>query len=291
MKAKLHILIILLAFSAIIAPTYTIGKINKYSEEQINGYKMNPVFEKALHTNHISYDANDKITMRILCDYGAVFLTQAVAPPFIIFPDETAVTKWQSSVNSEKKTISGINIQLQTPAMKALIEAQVAAQKENLSISPDGTTAASRSYASTAKLWLSRVEPGLTYHVRQKHISATEAEAIRKLSPREQIPKILDLEGKGYYFSKSLDKSILYSVAAVGTSQHISMLALDVAQHTNPKVRAILARFGWFQTVSSDQPHFTYLGVSEDKLPLLGLKKVTNGGRIYWVPDIEIITK
>ncbi len=290
MKIKPYILIALLILLAM-TPSYTNGKINKIFQEQVVGYKINPSFEKALHNNRVNYDPKDKITMRILSDYGAVFLTEAVTPPYIIFPDEEAVTKWQNSVNTERKTISAINIQLQSAAMKALIEAQVAAQKEGLNISPDGTTAATRSYTSTAKLWLSRVEPGLTYHVRQKHISATEADAIRKLSPKDQIPKILDLESKGYYFSKSLDKSILYSVAAVGSSQHISMLALDVAQHTNPKVRAILANYGWFQTVASDQPHFTYLGVNEDKLPSLGLKKIMNGGRIYWIPDIETITK
>ena len=187
--------------------------------------------------------------------------------------------------------MSGILVVLQAPAMKALIAAQTEAHQHKLSITPNGTTASTRSYADTAKLWQSRVEPGLNFHLGQKHITPKEAEAIRKLSPSQQIPEILKLEAKGYFFSKSLDKSILYSVAAVGTSQHISMLALDVAEHSNTNVRSLLARYGWFQTVVSDEPHFTYLGVTEDKLPSLGLKKVTSGSRIYWLPDIEAINK
>jgi hypothetical protein len=255
----------------------------------VQSYKINPTFEKALQSNKIKYDLSDKITMRILSEYGAVFTSQmsSIAPPYVIFPDENSVSKWQESVKPEHKKMNGINVVLQASAMKALINAQTEAREKGISITPNGTTASTRSYAETARLWKSRVDPGLNFHVKQKHISQAEAEAIRKLSPSEQIPEILKLEAKGYFFSKSLDKSILYSVAAVGTSQHISMLALDVTEHTNSNVRNILAKYGWFQTVVSDQPHFTYIGVTEDKLPSLGLKKVTNDNRVYWIPDID----
>ena len=64
------------------------------------------------------------------------------------------------------------------------------------------------------------------------------------------------------------------------------MLALDVSEFENANVRRILADHGWFQTVASDLPHFTYLGVKESELPGLGLKKVTNAGRDFWVPNI-----
>jgi len=43
---------------------------------------------------------------------------------------------------------------------------------------------------------------------------------------------------------KSLDKSIIYSVAPPGASQHLSMLALDVKEFQNAKVRETLARHG-----------------------------------------------
>lgn len=281
-KCLLFIVLILVALAQVFA-----------SEDKKFGYKINPTFEKILQKNQISYDIKDKIAMRILADYGAVFTAQnqAMVPAYIIFPDAEAVNKWQASVKSEKKILSGISIELQSIAMKALLAAQATAKESKLTISPNGSTAAARSYEDTAKLWRSRVDPGLSFHLRQKHISASEVETIRKLSPKDQIPEILKLEAKGFYFSKSLDKSILYSVAAVGTSQHISLLALDVKEHNNQQVRTILAQHGWFQTVVSDQPHFTYLGVTEDKLPSLGLKKVANGGRIYWLPDIEVITR
>ncbi len=96
----------------------------------------------------------------------------------------------------------------------------------------------------------------------------------------------MEWESKGLYFSKDLSKSILFSVAAPGASQHIFMLALDVEQFANKNVREILADHGWFQTVLSDLPHFTYLGVKESELPALGLKKVTHGGQIFWIPNI-----
>jgi hypothetical protein len=52
-------------------------------------------------------------------------------------------------------------------------------------------------------------------------------------------------------------------------------------------VRAILARHGWFQTVTSDLPHFTFLAAKESELPKLGLKAVQNANRTFWVPDIK----
>ena len=101
----------------------------------------------------------------------------------------------------------------------------------------------------------------------------------------EQVREVLNLEKRGLWFSKDLSKSILYSVAAPGTSQHISMLALDVTQFADARVRRILANHGWFQTVKSDQPHFTYLGRMEKELPQLGLRSVTIGAQVFWIPD------
>ena len=100
-----------------------------------------------------------------------------------------------------------------------------------------------------------------------------------------QVPEILKLEAAGLFFSSNLKKPILASAAAPGASQHLSMLALDIREHDQPKVRAALARHGWFQTVPGDLPHFTFLGVREEDLPALGLKKITTGQRVYWVFD------
>jgi hypothetical protein len=52
-------------------------------------------------------------------------------------------------------------------------------------------------------------------------------------------------------------------------------------------VRQILAENGWFQTVLSDLPHFTYLGLAERELPDHGLKSVEVNGQNFWIPDVE----
>jgi hypothetical protein len=230
----------------------------------------------------------DEVGQRVLSDYGAVLVARGGAqpPPTVVFADEPATSRWQSSVKSTRADIGGTSVELQSPAMKALMEARDEARATKLDITPRGTDAARRSYTETVKLWQSRVNPGLTHWAKDGRLTQEEAARIRALSPRDQIPEILRLEADGLYFSTDFSKSILYSVAAPGTSQHISMLAFDVKEYENPTVRSILARHGWFQTVSSDMPHFTFLGVTEDQLPSLGLKKTTNGGRVFWIPDL-----
>jgi len=81
---------------------------------------------------------------------------------------------------------------------------------------------------------------------------------------------------------------VLYSIAAPGTSQHIAMLAFDANEFLDQRVRAILAQHGWFQTVLSDLPHFTFLGLAEEELPGRGLKSVEVDGQTFWIPDVGI---
>jgi hypothetical protein len=248
----------------------------------------NKKFLASLPTGFSLPDDSDEVGMRVLTDYGAMLVARGGAqpPPTVVFADEAAVSKWQSSVKTTRADFGGNNVELQSPAMKALMEARDEARASKLDITARGPDAARRTYAETVKLWQSRVDPGLTHWVSEGRLSKEEAARIRALSPRDQIPEILKLEDQGIYFSKDFAKSILYSVAAPGTSQHLSMLAFDVKEYDNASVRSILARHGWFQTVSSDLPHFTYLGVTEDQLPSLGLKKTTNGGRTFWVPEL-----
>ena len=52
------------------------------------------------------------------------------------------------------------------------------------------------------------------------------------------------------------------------------------------RVRQVLARHGWFQTVKSDLPHFTFLGVAEMDLPYLGLRRVEVRAQAFWVPNV-----
>ncbi|HEX9959908.1 MAG TPA: hypothetical protein VGB00_03190, partial [Pyrinomonadaceae bacterium] len=58
---------------------------------------------------------------------------------------------------------------------------------------------------------------------------------------------------------------------------------LDIEQFNDSKVKAILAKYGWFQTVRNDAPHFTYLGVKESDLPERGLKQISEQGMRVWI--------
>jgi hypothetical protein len=52
-------------------------------------------------------------------------------------------------------------------------------------------------------------------------------------------------------------------------------------------VREILAAHGWFQTVLSDLPHFTFLDLKEDQLPKHGLKSVVVNEQTFWIPNVS----
>ena len=64
------------------------------------------------------------------------------------------------------------------------------------------------------------------------------------------------------------------------------MLAFDANEFQDERVRRILASHGWFQTVLSDLPHFTFLGLAEDELPARGLKRLEVDGQAFWIPDV-----
>lgn len=230
---------------------------------------------------------SDPVGQKMLREYGAMFVAQGVTPPGkVVFANDGEVSAFQSGVQKSSENIGGVTIELQTAAMNALKEALTEAKGKNLSIAPRNADSAKRSYQQTVDNWKSRVDPGLTFWVGRGKITQADADRIRGLSAVDQIPEIFKLEDQGIFFAQGNQKTIIYSVAPPGTSQHISMLALDVAQYDNPQVRAVLANHGWFQTVPSDLPHFTYLGVKESELPNLGLKKVTESGRPFWVPNI-----
>ena len=81
------------------------------------------------------------------------------------------------------------------------------------------------------------------------------------------------------------ETKILGLVAPPGTSQHLWGLAIDLQVSTSAQ-RQALNENGWFQTVVSDLPHWTYLGWSEDDLPKFGLQQKTVQGIKYWVTPI-----
>jgi hypothetical protein len=238
--------------------------------------------------NKVKVDIADPVQARVLADYGAMFVARggAVPPPTVVFSSDDETDSWQASVPTKRERLGQYTVELQAPAMEALLAARDEARARGLDISARGQDAARRSYSDTVKLWLSRVNPALRYWTGKRRISPEESARIGALTPRAQIPEVLELEKQGIWFSTDFSKSILYSVAAPGTSQHISMLALDVAEFEDASVRQILAHHGWFQTVKTDLPHFTYLGVAENELPALGLKKAPADGRVFWIPDL-----
>ena len=233
-------------------------------------------------------EAEDPVAARLLPDYGSIFVAGggAVPPDRIVFRNQNEVQEFQRSVEIGTVNFGEIKIELQKVAADALRRAVDSAREAGLSITPRSADSGRRSYPDTVELWHSRVEPALVHWVAAGRLHVEKADWIRRLSPVEQIPVVFNLEADGLWFAKDLSKSIIYSVAPPGTSQHLSMLAFDVSEFNNPRVREILSGHLWHQTVVSDLPHFTFLGASEDDLPDLGLKKLIHGEKKFWVPDL-----
>lgn len=230
-----------------------------------------------------------EIERRIFAEYGALFVARgsAAAPEKTVFKSEREVSKFQMSVEIAREKIGDFEIELQAAAMEKLKKAVCEAEENNLTITPRAADSARRSFQDTIDLWASRVEPALIHWISEGKLTEREAEKIRALSPFEQVAEILRHEENGIFFSKDLRKSILYSVAPPGASQHLSMLALDINEYKNARVRKILAKHFWHQTVVSDLPHFTFLGAAETRLPDLGLKKIEiEDGREFWIPNL-----
>jgi hypothetical protein len=233
--------------------------------------------------------SNDQIANRVFWEYGSVFIAaeSVQTPKTCIFRDEETVRSFQRHLGLASARIGVAEITLQTEALRSLLLAIQDAAAQGLSITPlDGTIAGTRSYEDTARLWSSRFDRALDYWVRLGRIPVTEAEAARKLQPHEQIPLVMKWEQSQIWFSTGLNKSIFGSVAAPGTSQHLSGLAFDVVEHSNNRVRSIMNQHGWFQTIRTDEPHFTYLGHAETELPGRGLEMVVYRGNSYWVPRV-----
>lgn len=224
----------------------------------------------------------------LLREYGSVFLARggAVPPTKIVFRDEADVAGFQSRLEIAAESIGGFKMEFQAAALRKLREAIQEAGSLGLTITPRGADSGRRTYGETVGLWASRVEPALSHWVEQGRLAPAVASGISALAPFDQVTEVLTLEESGLYFAKDLSKSIIYSVAPPGTSQHLSMLAFDVREFDDSRVRDVLARHYWYQTVVSDLPHFTFLGVPERELAALGLKRVESCARSFWVPDL-----
>lgn len=272
------------------------------SNSRRDGNNLNepaPFYEalaKALKKRKIKIDSvcppSDPVSRRILEEYGAIFVAnkKVTPPPVCIFTTEEQVTKFQDAAGFEAEVFGFDEVELQPEALKSLNKARKDAQKEGLDITPrDGAEAGRRNYEDSVRLWNSRFEPALDYWLSQGRLTQEQVTRLRNLPLSQQVAEVLELEKNGIYFSKDLSKSILYSIAAPGASQHIAMLAFDVNEFDNPRVREIMAKHGWFQTVLSDLPHFTYLGLKEKDLPKNGLRSLEINGQVFWIPNVPVV--
>jgi hypothetical protein len=228
---------------------------------------------------------------RLASEYGSIFATAATAPPCLVFKDERQVIEFQSGLVVSRHSVGEYAMELQSVAMEALIAAVEEACRRGASISARAADAGRRSYQDTVGLWLRNVEGGLQHWVRAGRINSDDAESIRDMPLAEQVEEILRMEDAAQlYFGTYFDRSILYSVAAPGSSQHLSLLAFDVSEYKEPIVEQALNEHGWYRTVVNDLPHFTYLGRTEIVLSECGLKRVVrkHDGQLYrfWVPDL-----
>ena len=270
--------------------TYVEGKLQTYDRRtQVNGKWQTT---KGIKLSEVCDVDENIVAERVFADYGAIFVAAFANPGGVRFPNkcvfnELEAQDYQTKANPTSYTLGGIQITLQKPAMDALLSAVKEAGTKNLRITPRGSSeSASRSYADTVRLWNSRFLPALNHWVGKGKIKSDTAKTVKGMQINDQVAQVLEWEKLRLWFSKDLSKSILYSVAAPGASQHIFMLALDVEQFSNKQVRDILAKHGWFQTVQSDLPHFTYLGVSRDKLGSFGLVRKVVGGQEFWIPNL-----
>lgn len=233
---------------------------------------------------------DDAIAKRVLHDYGAIYVgtKDILPPPLCVFASEEAVARFQRAAGWGAAKIGDDVVELQPAAMKAFLGARAMALAEGLNITPrDGAEASRRNYADTVRLWNSRFLPALNHWQELGRLTQEQTENLRSLPVIEQVSEVLELEKEGIFFSKNFSKSVLYSIAAPGTSQHVAMLAFDVNEFGDARVREILAEHGWFQTVLSDLPHFTFLGLKEAELPSRGLKSVEADGQMFWIPDVD----
>ncbi len=229
------------------------------------------------------------VAKRVFKDYGAMFVADDSVkfPSKCVFANDEEVLNFQNTIKFSTKMMGGVSVTLQVAAMKALDSAIADASKAGLKITPRGGSASKRSFADTARIWSSRFEPGLKHWIAKGKISPAAAESASRMNVIDQVEQVMKWEEKQLWFSTRFNYSIFSSVAAPGTSQHLSMVALDVAEFGNKDVKAILNKNGWFQTIIDDLPHFTYIGRDEEDLSKYGLVKTIRDGVVFWIPNFE----
>ncbi|HVF31208.1 MAG TPA: hypothetical protein VNA22_09560 [Pyrinomonadaceae bacterium] len=238
--------------------------------------------------------STDIVAARVLREYGAMFVASeaVILAPTCIYPGETSVIEFRKRLPTKSLVIAGVNVTLQTPAAEALQRAVMQAEELGMRISAyDGAIAGSRSYGDTLMLWNGRFFSGLDYWVRRGRLTEADRLAVSGMDLHKRIAQILTWESQGIYFSTDRTRSIFSSTAPPGSSQHLSMIAFDVAEYGRTEIREILRENGWHQTVVGDPLHFTFLGLQENELTMRGLRLVERGGNRYWVPTLVPIMR
>jgi hypothetical protein len=233
---------------------------------------------------------SNTVERRIVKEYGAVFLNadaEVEMPDRCCFKNESEVAAFQATLKISKRTIGGCAIELQQAAMNALLKATDAVD----AITPKGACPARRSFADVQISWDETVKDAAHYwranpNSEGKTLSAEETENLESFTGERQIKLIFELEEQNFFFHPDRTRSIAVYTAIPGASQHLLMLALDIKEYADEKVRGALDENGWIQTVFRDRPHFTYLGLKRKDLPSLGLKSERFEDREFWIPNI-----
>ncbi len=182
--------------------------------------------------------------------YGAAFVNPDVGiklPPKDIFANEQETQTFQASLTMGH--VDGTNdCYLQKSAADALNKARI--QQQIPLKSGYGSGDCTRTFNTNLRFW-------------------------HKYANNQVLAKVQ--QGK--------ETKILGLVAPPGTSQHLWGLAIDL-RVSSQKQRKALNENGWFQTVENDVPHWTYIGLSEDNLPLFGFNKQANRGITYWITPL-----
>jgi LAS superfamily LD-carboxypeptidase LdcB len=191
----------------------------------------------------------DTFEYTLLRSYGTVFINQQTGiklPQKIILDNESETQSFQDTISMA--LVDGTQeCYLQKAATEALNKAK---SLENIALKSGYAGDCLRNFGTTLRFW-------------------------NKYANSETLARVK--AGK--------ETKILSLVAPPGTSQHLWGLAIDL-QVSTPAQRQVLNENGWFQTVASDLPHWSYLGWSEDDLPKFGLKPKIVQGIKYWVAPI-----
>ncbi|MEK6302495.1 MAG: hypothetical protein AABO41_17425 [Acidobacteriota bacterium] len=246
------------------------------------------------HLAQVFASISSSVERRLFGEYGAIFTTRATPPARIIFADASEVDSFQATLAVRRARIGNYEIDLQSAAMEAMLLAAEEIEGQGGSITARASDAGARSYQDTVALWLRNVTRGLEHWESLGRISAEHAQVVRDLPPVEQVAVILDLEQtQELFFGTFFDRSILYSVAAPGASQHLSLLAFDVAEYEDAEVERVLGLHGWHRTVPNDLPHFTYLGHTPGALVDQGLTMVIRDYGVstyrFWIPNLSVL--